>query len=230
MRKNIRWGSLGCDFREMQTSWCMGLWQKTCRSCSLVYTFEKACIWDAWASHRFTFCTGEFWDVYTTEELHGPVYLLSQDLSVCHCPQPTHSVQFLNKLHPCFPSPSCPGAEFVYSLLALRQKCSLASYPDTVVHPALSFNITRDIFPPKEITTFSNTACCEILLEIQTCGTLRVSADFFSLVWQYVLCIRCWNLTLRLCRSGVPGKPCRVASLSFLFTFFSWIYYKIVYL
>lgn len=147
--------------------------------------------------------------------LHSLSGFVSMSLSTA-----THSVQFLNKLHPCFPLPSYPGAEFVYSLLALRQECSLMSYPDTVVHPALSFNITRDIFPPKEIMTFSNTARCEILLEIQTCGTLRVSADFFSLVWQYVLCIRCWNLTLRLCRSGVPGKPCRVASLSFLFTFF----------
>lgn len=136
-----------------------------------------------------------------------------------------HSLWFCSfwiSFSPVHPLLSYPGAEFIYNLLAFGQECSLVSYPDTIVHPALSFNIARDtFFSPKEIMTCSNTACCEILLEIQTCGNLRVSADFFRLVWQYVLCVRCWNLTLRLCHSGVPGKPCRVASALFSIYFLS---------
>lgn len=114
------------------------------------------------------------------------------------------------------------GAELVRDPPASRQERSPVSDPGARVHPAARFNIPADTFlPPEELMTCSTTACCEISLEIQTCGNLRVSADFFRLVWQYVLCVRCWNLTLRLCRSGVPGKPCRVASALFSVCFLS---------
>lgn len=77
-----------------------------------------------------------------------PVCLRSQGLLGWNCPPPLTLYSFCVNFSPSLPS-FWPGAEFISSLLALRQKCSPVSDPDTLVHPALSFNITRDIFSPK---------------------------------------------------------------------------------
>lgn len=161
---------------------------------------------------------------------HGnPACLCSQDLPVGHCPQPLTLYSFEINFSPFPPAPNQVQNLYPTSWPWGRNAPRWALLTPSYILPRLLTSL-ETFFLPKEIMTCSNTACCEILLEIQTCGNLRVSAEFFRLVWQDVLCVRCWNLTLRLCPSGVPGKPWRVASTPFSIYFLSLIFCNIVYL